>query len=326
MIVATAPTRIDLAGGTIDIWPIGHLLARPGCTVNAAIARRAYAEVEARDDGVVRLVSLDRGTEVEYPVDRPDHQVFPLASQLVQAIAPARSLELRVRSDVPGGSGLGGSSALAVAVGGALMQHAGHQWPVEEFVRFLQNVETRLLDSPTGYQDYYPPAYGDVQSLTAMPGGVERRRIPGARELLANNLVLVDTRIEHHSGMNNWEVVRAFLDGDREVRTAMNRINECAVAMEDALDAGDLDGVAAALDAEWQARRTLAPVVSNEKIESMMEKGRAAGAMAGKVCGAGGGGCIVFVAKPDRHDAIREALIDVVDFVIDPDGLRLENR
>lgn len=328
MLVATAPTRIDLAGGTIDIWPIGHLLARPGCTVNVAINRRARVEVESRTDGHVKLISIDRGTNTSYPADRPDHTTFPLASRMVAAIAPGRALELRVQSTVPSGSGLGGSSALAVAIGSALARLAGYTWSAEQFVRIIQNVETRLLDSPTGYQDYYPPLYGGVQSLTAMPAGTERRTIAAAPELLEPHLLLVDTKLEHHSGMNNWEVVRAFLDGDRDVRTAMNRINECAVAMEDALDNQDLGAAAAALDGEWQARRTLAPVVSNERIEALMVAARDAGALAGKVCGAGGGGCIALLAEPDRHDAIRAALTAeggaMVEFSIDLDGVRIE--
>jgi D-glycero-alpha-D-manno-heptose-7-phosphate kinase len=327
MLIATAPTRIDLAGGTIDIWPIGHLLARPGCTVNVAINRRARVEVEARDDGEVRLVSVDRGTNTSYPSDRPDHTVFPLASQLVQAIAPGRALELRVESTVPGGSGLGGSSALAVAIGSALARFAGYTWPAEQFLRVIQNVETRLLDGPTGYQDYYPPLFGGVQSLTAMPSGVERRTIAAAPEMLKDHLLLVDTQLEHHSGMNNWEVVRAFLDGDRSVRTAMNRINECAVAMEDALDNQDLAAAASALDGEWQARRTLAPVVSNERIEALMAAARDSGALAGKVCGAGGGGCIAFLVDPAQQDAVHAALVSeggaMVEFAIDSEGVQL---
>lgn len=329
MLVATAPTRIDLAGGTIDIWPIGHLLARPGCTVNVAINRRARVEVEARNDGQVQLVSVDRGTNTSYPADRPDHTTFPLASQLVEAIAPGRALTLRVQSDVPGGSGLGGSSALAVAIGSAVARLAGYTWSAKQFVRVIQNVETRLLDSPTGYQDYYPPLFGGVQCLTAMPAGVERRTITSAPAMLASHLMLVDTQMEHHSGMNNWEVVRAFLDGDRGVRTAMNQINECAVAMEDALDNQDLAAAATALDGEWQARRTLAPVVSNERIESLMVAAHGAGALAGKVCGAGGGGCIAFLVEPARRKAVRAALVTeggaMVEFELDLEGVRIED-
>jgi len=329
MIRASAPTRIDLAGGTLDIWPACHLLTHPACTVNVALDRRAEAAVAARADGHVRLRSLDRGLEVDYPATVPDHGPFPLASRLVEAIAPGTGLDVEVRSNVPPQSGLGGSSALAVAIGGALVQHVHGHLEAGEFLRFIQNLETRLLGLPTGYQDYYPAIYGGVQALVATLHGVDRRPRPEARPLLDRALLLVDTRLEHESGMNNWEVLRAFLEGDLAVRAAMNRINECAYAMDRALAAGDLARSAEALDEEWRARRTLAPVVSNERIEALIAAAREAGALAAKVCGAGGGGCIALLAEPERHAAIAAAMEAeggaMVPFGIDDRGLRIED-
>jgi D-glycero-alpha-D-manno-heptose-7-phosphate kinase len=329
MIRASAPTRIDLAGGTLDIWPACHLLTHPACTVNVALDRRAEATVSPRGDGHVRLASLDRGIEVDYPAALPNHEPFPLASRLVEAIAPRTALEITVRSNVPKQSGLGGSSALAVAIGAALTQHVHGQVEAREFRRFVQNLETRLLGVPTGYQDYYPAIYGGVQTLVATLNGVARHPRPAARALLDRALLLVDTRLEHESGMNNWEVLRAFLEGDHHVRAAMNRINECAYAMDRALQAGDLARTAEALDEEWRARRTLAPVVSNERIEALIAAARRAGALAAKVCGAGGGGCIAMLAQPSRHPAIAAAMEAeggaMVPFGIDDAGLRLED-
>jgi D-glycero-alpha-D-manno-heptose-7-phosphate kinase len=329
MIRATAPTRIDLAGGTLDIWPACQLLTKPARTVNVALNRRAAAIVAPREDGHVRLSSEDRGFQVEYAATVPDHAKFPLASRLVEALAPGRGLDLRVRSGVPPQSGLGGSSALAVAIGGALAEFATAPMEAGSFLHFIQNLETRLLGLPTGYQDYYPAIYGGVQSLTATLHGTRRDSLPDAAPWLGEALLLADTRLEHESGMNNWEVLRAFLDGDRDVRAAMNRINECAYAMDRALREGSLKEAAKALDAEWQARRTLAPVVSNERIEAIVAAAKGAGALAAKVCGAGGGGCIAMLARPDTHAAIGAAVADeggaMVDFALDPDGLRLEH-
>jgi len=330
MIRATAPTRIDLAGGTLDIWPACHLLTRPACTVNVALDRRARADVTARDDGHVRLLGEDRGLEARFPATVPDHDTFPLASRLVEVLAPGRGVEVRVRSDVPPQSGLGGSSALAVAIGGALADFAGTPMEAAAFQRFIQNLETRLLGVPTGYQDYFPAIYGGVQTLTATLHGTHREAHAGAEGWLGETLRLADTRLEHESGMNNWEVLRAFLDGDRHVRGAMNRINECAYAMDRALREGSLARAAEALDAEWAARRTLAPVVSNERIEAIIAAAKGAGALAAKVCGAGGGGCVAMFVEPSRHGAVDRAVADeggaMVPFRIDPEGLRVEHR
>ncbi|MEM8884407.1 MAG: hypothetical protein AAGD14_10075 [Planctomycetota bacterium] len=327
MLRATAPTRVDLAGGTLDIWPICHLLHKPGCTVNVALNRRAVVEIEGRRDDKVLLRSMDREINVIYPADAPEHDELPLASRLVEAIAPRQPMTLRVRSTVPKQSGLGGSSAIAVAVGGALTAWTGEQIDAAPFLEFVQTVETRLLGVPTGYQDYYPAVYGGVQTLTATLHGVRRAAHPATHAMLDQTMLLVDTQLEHESGMNNWEVVRRFLDGDEHVRACMNRINNCAYAMDEALQDGNVDRAARALRAEWEARRQLAPVVSNERVEALLAAAETAGALAGKVCGAGGGGCIVLLAHPEKHVAIEGAVTEaggaIVDFAVDPQGLEV---
>ncbi|MHC4955001.1 MAG: GHMP family kinase ATP-binding protein [Planctomycetota bacterium] len=320
-----APTRVDLAGGTLDIWPLCHLLERPARTVNVALDLAAEVIVTPRDDGMVEIVSEDRGEQLRYPVGQPPAERLALATGLVEAMAPGKALHVSLKSHVPRQSGLGGSSALAVALGAALVRLAGEHLDATAFLRYLQNFETRLLGLPTGYQDYYPGVFGSVQTLTATFDGVQRESLAGSSEFVAQHLLLVDTRLDHESGMNNWEVVRAFLDREQGVRASLNRINRCAYRMDAAVRSRDLEATAAALDDEWQARRTLAPVVSNERIEALIAAARGAGALAGKVCGAGGGGCIAFVAIPDRHAAIRAAIEAeggaVLAFGIDECGL-----
>ena len=329
MIRSYAPTRIDLAGGTVDIWPICHLLDAPGKTVNAALHLAAEATVESRDDGHVTIRSEDLDREIRYAIGNPPSDELALATGLVQSLTPRRSLAVTLRSTVPPQSGLGGSSALSVALGSALFHAAGRTLDAPTFLRYLQNFETRLLGLPTGYQDYYPGVFGGIQALTATYDGIQRVSYPDSIEFLDNHVVLADTRLDHESGMNNWEVVRAFLDGAADVRASLNRINACAYEMEAAIAASDLDAAARALDTEWQARRTLAPVVSNDRIESLIAAAKDAGALAGKVCGAGGGGCVVFLAEPDKRDAVGAAIESAggarIDVRIDDDGLRLED-
>ncbi len=290
MITATAPARVDLAGGTLDIWPLCHLLERPGLTVNCAIDRRARAEAEERTDGLVVVESVDRNERVSHPADALRHDRLGIATRLAEAIAPGMALHLRIESRVPPGSGLGGSSALSVAIAAALAALRGDALAGEALRELVQTTETRVLGLPTGYQDYYPAIRGGVNAIGATERGIVVTPIPGAEAFLRRHLVVVDTGIEHASGMNNWEVVRRFLDGDEQTRRNLNRINECSYAMREALLARDLAATARALDAEWSARRDLAPVVSNPRIESCIADARRRGALAAKICGAGGGG------------------------------------
>ncbi len=290
---ASAPARIDLAGGTLDIWPLCHLLKRPALTVNLAIDLRAHVRAEPRSDGQLKIVSEDKDETVRMPVDAITHERLALATRMAEWFGPGDGLTITMRSTVPPGAGLGGSSALAVALAGALGRLSGKEWNRE----VVQNIETKVLFTPTGYQDYYPPLFGGVSRLLATPAGVRVDPIEGGVAFLKKHLLLVDTRIEHHSGLTNWEVVRRFLDGDATVRAALDEIAEVSAAMATAIEQRDLAGLAEALNNEWALRRRLSPVVTNERIDAMVEQARHRGARAAKICGAGGGGCLVLVVE-----------------------------
>ncbi|MHC4162125.1 MAG: GHMP family kinase ATP-binding protein [Planctomycetota bacterium] len=326
MIRSSAPTRIDLAGGTIDVSPISHALERPAVTVNLAIDLRAQVELTRTGDGFVEVISTDRGERVRLPADALRHDRLGLATRLIEWFGAADGLGVRTSCTAPPRSGLGGSSALAVALGGALA--ALHDAPFAPDV--AKNVETAHLRLPTGYQDYYPAWYGGVLALTAAPGGIDVEKLADAGDFLARHLMLADTRIEHSSGMNNWEVVKRFCDGDADVGRSLNAINACASRMRAAVREGDLDGVAAALNDEWAELRRLAPVVSNRRIEAIVDAARHAGARAAKICGAGGGGCMVLVVEeagdPAVASAIERAGGAVIDVRPDPDGLRVDEE
>jgi D-glycero-alpha-D-manno-heptose-7-phosphate kinase len=321
MIRASAPTRIDLAGGTIDIWPLCLSLERPAVTVNLAIDLRAEAEVSETGDGLLYVRSDDRGEEVRLPADRITHERLGIATRLAAYYGARKGLSVRLLSRAPPHSGLGGSSALAVALAGALAALRGRPLDLD----VVQDLETMLLRTPTGYQDYYPAWKGGLNALTAVPGGVEVKPIAHGPSFLAPHLLLVDTRMEHASGLTNWEAVKRFFDGDRNTRDAFHRIAECAARLRDAVKARDLGAVGAALKGEWDARRRLSPSVTNARLDALAEAATGAGALAAKVCGAGGGGCMVILA-PDASDRalrrrIGEAGGNPIAFRPDPAGL-----
>ena len=323
MIRASAPTRIDLAGGTIDIWPLCLSLDRPAVTVNLAIDLRAEAEVRDTDDGLLYVRSDDRGVEVSPPAQGIPHERLGIATRLAQHYGVGSGLSVRLLSRAPPHSGLGGSSALAVALSAALARLRGRPFDL----RVVQDLETTLLGTPTGYQDYYPAWKGGLNALTAVPGGVAVEALEGGPSFLAPHLLLVDTRMEHQSGLTNWEAVKRFFDGDKTTRDAFHRIAECAARLRDAVKAKDLKGVAAAVRDEWDARRHLSPAVTNARLDGLAAAARDAGALAAKVCGAGGGGCMVIVA-PDAGDRallkkIGEAGGNPLSFHPDANGLRL---
>jgi D-glycero-alpha-D-manno-heptose-7-phosphate kinase len=330
VITASAPTRIDLAGGTVDIWPL-YLFHEHAQTLNAAISLRAHAEITPRTDGRVRIESIDTGKTVDvssWP-DLRDEASLSLLSKLAYFFR-AENLTLRTRGESPAGAGIAGSSALNVAVCGALARWAGAAVDGDALLALAMNVEAQVIKVPTGLQDYRPAYYGGIAAIELRPDGVKRVALDVDANELQRRLVLAYTGAPHFSGTNNWEIVKRHVDGDREVFECFDRIVAAAVGMREALVREDWEGVARSLRAEWDARRHLAPGVTTPMIESLIAGASAAGARAAKVCGAGGGGCVFCLADPKDVPAVQHALSSggarLLDYRIETDGLRVREH
>jgi len=307
-IEASAPARVDLAGGTLDLWPL-HVLHPGSVTVNIAIDRRATCRVRRGESGV-RLVAPDR--EVDLRADfarelRTDPRTA-LVAALVEEICPDAPVEVEFLSGVPFGSGLGGSSALAVAVAAALTRMAGASLDGGGGVELVRDVETRVLGKPAGVQDYYSAFGGGLHCLWFRTGRTVAERLEVDPAEWDRYLTLFDTGAAHSSGMNNWEVFRRRLEGDAGVTRSLDSIAAAAREMAAATRKGDFPAMGRALKDEWLARRELAPVVSSPVIDRAVAAALGAGAWGGKACGAGGGGCVVFLSPPERTEAVRETL------------------
>ena len=326
-VVSSAPTRIDLAGGTIDIWPL--YLLHPGAqTLNAAISLRAHCTIESRADHRIVLVSEDTRERVEAATTADlDLDRLPLVARLVKSFGVS-GVTITTRSDSPVGAGLGGSSTLAVAAGAALATWANRAIDDEALLTWVMNVEGQVLGVPPGVQDYRPAMYGGVLAIELGVDGVRTVRLPVDAGALTDRLVVAFTGASRNSGINNWDVFKGRIDGDPTVTDALTDICQAAADMRAAFYRNDWSGVATHLTAEWTARKRLAPRVTTPAIDELLDRARAAGAWAGKVCGAGGGGCLLVLADPDRTSEVSAALAhggaEVLPVRIDRNGLSLE--
>jgi D-glycero-alpha-D-manno-heptose-7-phosphate kinase len=325
VIETSAPTRIDLAGGTIDIWPL--YLFHPGAqTLNAAISLRARARLESRSDDGIVIRSEDTGVTVEASDWRElrDRRELRLLSLLVHFFE-TRGITLTTSSESPAGAGIAGSSALNVAVCGALADWNRQHYEPEALLQIAMNVEAQTIAVPTGLQDYRPALYGGIAALELDVDGIHRIPLQVDFRELERRIVLCYTGEPRNSGTNNWEITKKHIDGDRHVFDCFERIRDTASAMRERLTRGDWDGVGAAIAEEWDNRKRLAPGVTTPGIEGLIARAIAAGATAAKVCGAGGGGCLFCYGPPARRAAIAEALAAggarLLDYTIQRDGL-----
>lgn len=303
--LARAPTRIDLAGGTLDIYPL-YLLEGEGLTVNLAVDLWSEAEVLPRAAGV-ELVSLDTGAAVRAagPADLAPGGPLELLVRAVRQLGGDGGLSVRTRNRAPQGSGLGASSSLLVALLHAL---AGGRLPASELVRLAQDLETQTIRVPTGRQDYHAAVHGGVN---AMWFGVGEDRVESLLEdpaWLEESLVLCFTGLSRASAVTNWRVFRAYVDGRPRARRALAKIGRIAREVRQAVRDRDLPALGHLLAEEWEHRRRLAPGVSTPGVDRLVRRACAAGALAAKLCGAGGGGCLVAAVPPGGRPEVEQAL------------------
>jgi D-glycero-alpha-D-manno-heptose-7-phosphate kinase len=325
LIETSAPTRIDLAGGTIDIWPL--YLFHPGAqTLNAAISLRARARIEPRSDARIVIVSEDTGRTV----DAEDWRELSGQRELrllclIASFFEARGLTLTTASESPAGAGIAGSSALNVAVCAAFADWQREHYDPEALLQIAMNIEAQAIAVPTGLQDYRPALYGGIAALELDVDGVHRVAIDVDAAALEQRIVLCYTGEPRNSGTNNWEITKKHIDGDRHVFDCFERIRDTASAMRTALVQGDWDAVGAAIGDEWENRKRLAPGVTTPAIEDLIGRARAAGASAAKICGAGGGGCLFCYGPPSAREGIAAALsaggARLLPFAIERHGL-----
>jgi D-glycero-alpha-D-manno-heptose-7-phosphate kinase len=323
-ISASAPTRIDLAGGTIDIWPL-YLFHAGAQTLNAAISLRARAWIEARPDERVELVSEDIDKQENLSFDQlPHDQTLPLLAKLAHRFG-AHGIRLLTRGESPAGAGIAGSSALNVAICGALAAYTNQKIEGEALLDIAKDVEAQVIGVPTGLQDYRPAMYGGIAAVELHPGQPARVPLDVDPRELERRIVLCYTGEPRNSGTNNWEITKRHIDGDQHIFDCFERIRDTAAAMRAALTRGDWDATAECLATEWENRKRLAPGVTTPAIETLIARATGAGAKAAKVCGAGGGGCLFFLADPPAVAAVRDALADggarILDFRIETAGL-----
>ncbi len=326
-LVSSAPTRIDLAGGTLDIWPL-YLAHDNAQTLNAAISLRAHAELESRTDGLIELRSIDTNSRVQarHCSELTDTGELPLLSLLARHYR-LENATLTTRGESPAGAGIAGSSALTIAVCGALARWTGASSDPDQLLELAKNLECRAIRVPAGVQDFRPALYGGVAAIELGASSVRRVGLDVDPRELEQRIVLAYTGAPRHSGTNNWEIMKRHIDGDRDVFDCFERIRDTAVAMRAALERGDWDEVGRQIAREWDNRKRLAPGVTTATIDGLVTRAGAAGATAAKVCGAGGGGCLFCYGRPDRRAAIADALASggarVLEYRVETDGLRL---
>lgn len=332
IIESSAPTRVDLAGGTIDIPPL-FLFHDGAATVNFAVSLMARCRIETRSDRQIVLESIDRGVSLETSLENigelRNEPRLELLSKLVHFFQPKTGFNMVTDSEAPAGAGLAGSSTLNIACIGALNALVGDRYPAEKFVSIAANVECQVIKVPTGFQDYYSAQYGGVACIHFRPDGMVREPLDVDIATLEDRIVVCYTGEPRNSGTNNWEITKRHIDGDKELFDIFEGIRDSSLDLRAAMIANEWTKVGEILDAAHPQRKRLSKNITTKQMDHLIEEAMRNGAVAAKVCGAGGGGCIAFFCEDDRRTDVETALAkengaEVLNWKVCSDGLTVK--
>jgi D-glycero-alpha-D-manno-heptose-7-phosphate kinase len=319
MIITRTPFRISFAGGGSDLD--GYYSREPGVVLSAAIDKYVYLSVKSHFDLNFRI-SYSK-TEFADTVDQIDH---PIVRECLRSLKITRGCEIVSMADLPARTGLGSSSSFTVGLLHALYAIEGKVVSPERLAREACEIEIEKLKEPIGKQDQYIAAYGGLQLIQFNPDGtvfvdpvactadtrreLDRRLLMffiggarDAREVLSRQQANMSQKIQ---------VVRAMCDIARQLREVLT-------------EGRDLNVFGRLLHEAWQAKKSLESSISNPKIDQCYERGLSAGALGGKLLGAGGGGFLLFFCEPHHQAHLREELSDLreLPFSLDPEGSKI---
>jgi D-glycero-alpha-D-manno-heptose-7-phosphate kinase len=301
-VTSRAPTRIDLGGGWTDVPP--YCEREGGFVCNVAIDRYATATISERS-------ATDHATD------------SPLARAALKRAGVTAAVELR--SDFPVGAGLGGSSAASAALFRALGEWRGLEWARAEIAELGRQAEVEDLGVAGGRQDHYAAAFGGALGLTfTSDTAVRPLRMPEAtRTELVDRSILIYTGESRISGETITAVLGAYERGDRAVTRALARMKALAREMADSLERGDVDAVGEAMGEHWAHQRSLHHGIPTPRIDEIIARARANGAVGAKAMGASGGGCVLVIGRGDRMEPLRaelRGLGEIMPFGLDAGG------
>jgi D-glycero-alpha-D-manno-heptose-7-phosphate kinase len=333
-----APLRISFAGGGTDVSPYPE--ERGGAVLNCTIDKFAYATLEAEPGirGGTAVESLDFGLTANY--HRPSDLVYNGELDLVKAAlrvlrAPgssedrAESLRLFLHSDAPPGTGLGGSSAMCVAMVGAFQRYLREGWTSYDVAELAYRIERAELGITGGRQDQYAAAFGGFNFIEFFRDRtiVNPLKIrPEVANELSYRLLLAYAGGGHFSNELLDRQRAGFTEKRRTTVEALDATKSLAVSMKNELLRGNIDAMGHLLDEGWQLKKRFAEGISNPRVDALYAKAREAGALGGKLVGAGGGGFILLFCDFARRAQVARAVQAeggrVTEFSLETAGLQ----
>ena len=333
-VTKSGSVRVDLVGGTLDLEPINLILPNV-VTLNVATSLKAQVSVKKTETSEIKIISEDYNKE--YNVELKDltfenlyenntFMEMTFLLQLIDYFKIPSGLEIRLKSGAPAGSGLGGSSAMGVTFFSALCDLYKYEASLTEKIQIVKAIEARILGQGiTGYQDYYPALTGGILGLVSLPGRVmiDQLYTEELAEFLEDHITLIYSGISRDSGINNWEVYKAFFDKNGEIKKHLKEIALISHDTFTAIKEKEYLEVLKLIGREGEARESLSKNIVPQGVHDFFAelKSSSTDIYGMKMCGAGGGGCFILTHGKKSQDAINKLVerynFKILDFKVD---------
>lgn len=300
-----APTRVDLSGGTLDIWPLSCFYENAK-TINFAINGYVKLKIKLKESNFI----IKEGKNVfEFKrLEELKGSKFSLYYHTFSYFNKLKGIEVEIFQMPPKMSGLGGSSALLIC----LMKGLFFLFDLKINNRFLvylcRDIEAKNMGYPTGIQDFYPPLYGGILSINYLLGKERVEKLSGINEI-KKILLIYNTNVKHHSGSQNFEIIKKTIDyKNGRVWKNLKEIAKITNEMYGMFKIKNFKGIGKLMKAEWDLRKELSSSIEHPEIEKAIEVGKKNGAFGWKPCGAAGGGSIAFFVKEEKKEILKDKL------------------
>ena len=318
MYQTTAPTRVDLAGGTFDIWPIHQVFKNP-CTVNVAVSLNAKTTLQPTHNSSWSIESIDQNQKIEGHLGNFTLEgELPLLRALIHPYLEDLpcGFNLKTECKSPAGAGVGGSSCLAITVIKALFEWLQIPHEEEDLVRTVRDIEAKVIHTPTGVQDYWGAVRGGANILSWPPGKEDVQTYSWPEEW-NQSLVLCYSGKPRQSAFNNWELFRRVFDKNERILNTFSKMAEQAQLCAQAIRNQNFSEVLTSSKQEWELRKSLWPNLETAETKMIHNACMEQGAEFTRICGAGGGGVMLILSSPENRAKVIQAAQSVGGVVLD---------
>ena len=331
IIRSKAPFRVSFGGGGTDMAP--YCTEHGGCVISTTIDRHVYTSLEPRNDNKIRVLSINQNEEFEFTIRDNDYSTkFELFKGIVNGLNIKDGFNITSYSELPAGSGMGGSSSLSVALIGAFNRYYELGFSKHDIAQKAYEIERIELKQKGGYQDQFAAAYGGLNFID-FTDVVSIKPIKTTEETINElhfRLILCYVGGSHFSSEIQDEVLKGYRIEKKSYMEAMQDLKNVAHSMKLILESNDLNRMnefGELLHKGWLAKKSLSTKISNKNIENFYLISRKFGVLGGKLLGAGGGGHLLLFSEPSKKYKVVQELEKVggkiINFHFNPKGLEV---